>query len=213
MEALVLGVVGIAVGSLVATFGVRVFFVLLPVFGFLAGFLLGAEALGLVLGDGFLATVIGWIAGLLLGVGLAILAGFWFWAAITILSGAIGWMLASGILVALGVSPGLLTFAAGIAGAAVLVVVAIVIDAPTVYVAALTSLGGTAAAVAGALLLVGTISTADLAGGVIAALRSFPVAYVVWLVLAVIAFGYQLLEARARGADMRRRLDAVDRSE
>jgi hypothetical protein len=212
MEALIVGVVGIVVGTLVAVFGVRVFFALLPAFGFVAGFLLGAEAVGLVLGEGFLATVAGWIAGLLLGFALAILAGLWFWAGIVILSGAIGWAIASGILVALGVSPGLLTFGAGAAGAAVLIVVAIMADAPTIYVAALTSLGGTAAAVAGALLAIGTIGTADLAGGMVAALRSYPVAYVAWLVLAAIAFGYQLLEARARGTDMRRRPDTAEGS-
>jgi hypothetical protein len=66
--------------------------------------------------------------------------------------------------------------------------------------------------VAGALLVIGTIGTGDLAGGMVAALRAYPVAYVAWLVLAAIAFGYQLLEARARGTDMRRRPDAAEGS-
>jgi hypothetical protein len=105
MEALLVGVVGIVIGTLVAAFGARVFFALLPAFGFVAGFLLGAEAVGLALGEGFLATVAGWVAGLLLGFALAVLAGLWFWAGIVILSGAFGWALASGILVALGVEP------------------------------------------------------------------------------------------------------------
>jgi len=207
MEALLVGLVGIIVGTLVAVFGVRVFFILLPAWGFVGGFLLGAQGVHSILGEGFAVTVLGWAAGLGIGVLFAILAGVFFWASIIILAGTVGWALVAGLLLAVGMEPGLLVFLAGLGGAAALIVLAILIDAPTVYVALLTSFGGAAYAVAGALLVLGRISLDDLDGGPVAAMRGYPIAAVAWLGLASIAVGWQVLEARARSTDLRGRLD------
>lgn len=207
MDAFVVGLVGVIVGSLVAAFGVRVFFVLLPVFGFVAGFVIGADAATALFGEGFLATLLSWGLGLAGGIALAIFAGLFFWGAIVVLSGAVGWAAGSGILVGLGVEPGLLTFVAGAAGAAALIILAVAIDAPTIYVAILTSAGGAAWAVAGALLLIGRVELGALSGGVFAVLREYPLAVLAWLALSVVAVGYQLFDARARGQDLRARLD------
>lgn len=203
MEALLVGLSGIVIGSLVALFGVRVFFLLLPVWGFLAGFALGAQGVASLLDEGFLVTILGWGAGLAVGVLFAILAGLWFWASILILAGTVGWALVAGLLVALGMEPGLLVFLAGLAGAAALVVLAIVIDAPALYVAVLTSFGGAAFAVTGALVVLGRVELGSLDGGVVAAMRSYPLAFLAWLGLSGLALGYQLLEARARSTDLR----------
>ena len=202
MEALVVGLSGIVIGSLVAVFGVRVFFLLLPVWGFLAGFALGAQGVASLLDEGYLVTILGWGAGLAVGVLFAILAGLWFWASVLILAGTVGWALVAGLLVALGMEPGLLVFLAGLAGAAALMVLAIVIDAPTLYVAVLTSFGGAAFAVTGALVVLGRVELGTLDGGVVAAMRSYPLAFLAWLGLAVVALGYQLLEARGRSTDL-----------
>lgn len=203
MEALIVGLAGVVIGSLVAMFGVRVFFLLLPVWGFLAGFALGAQGVASLLDEGFLVTVLGWAAGLAVGVLFAILAGLWFWASILILAGSVGWSLVAGLLVAAGMEPGPLVFLAGLAGAAVLVVLAVIIDAPTLYVAVLTSFGGTAFAVTGALVVLGRVELGALDGGVVAAMRSYPLAFLAWLGLAVVALGYQLFEARGRSGDLR----------
>lgn len=207
MEAFLVGLVGVIVGTLVAAFGVRVFFLLLPAWGFVAGFMLGAQGVSSILGEGFAATVFGWGTGIGLGVLLAILAGVFFWASIMILAGTVGWALVTGLLLAVGMEPGLLPFLAGLAGGAALIVLAIVIDAPTVYVAVLTSLGGAAYAMAGALLMLGRLGLGDLDGGPIAAMRGYPIAAIAWLALAAVALGYQLLDARARSTDLRGRLD------
>jgi hypothetical protein len=207
METFLVGLVGIVVGSLVAVFGVRVFFLLLPLWGFVAGVALGAQGVATLLNEGFLATVLGWGAGIALGLLFAILAGVWFWAAILILAGTVGWSLVAGLLVGIGMEPGLLVGLAGLAGAAALVVLAIVIDAPVVYVAVLTSFGGAAFAVTGALLVLGRLAPADLDGGAVGAMRGYPLAFIAWLGLGVVALGYQLIEARASGSDLRARLD------
>jgi hypothetical protein len=207
MEAVLVGLVGIIVGTLVAVFGVRVFFLLLPAWGFVGGFLLGAQGIHSILGEGFAVTLLGWGAGIGLGILFAILAGVFFWASIVILAGTVGWVLAAGLLLAVGVEPGLLVLLAGLAGAAALILLAILIDAPTLYVAVLTSFGGAAYAVAGALLVLGRITLDDLDGGPVAAMRGYPIAAIAWLGLAAVALGWQVLEARARSTDLGGRLD------
>ena len=63
-EALAVGLIGIGAGSLLALFGVRFFWVLLALWGAIVGFLAGADLAAALLGEGFLATIAGWIAGI-----------------------------------------------------------------------------------------------------------------------------------------------------
>jgi hypothetical protein len=207
MENLVAGVLLIVLGTAVAVFGTRLFYLLLPAWGFLVGFVLGAQLMTELFGEAFLATVAGWGVGIVLGVVLAIVAGVWFWAAIVILAGGLGWTLGTGLLAAIGMTDGVLPLVAGAVVAAAFAIVAIVIDAPTLLVAVLTSIGGAAYAVAGAIMVLGRIGPADLEHGPVGALAGQPVALTAWLVLAAVALGYQLLEARARSTDLRARLN------
>ena len=207
MDSIIVGTVALIVGALVATWGVRVFFVLLPLWAFLTGVAIGAQGLSAVLNEGFLATVLSWGAGIVLGIVLAVTATLWVWAAVIVLAFGVGTTLGSGILLALGFEPGVLPFAAGIALGGVLVVLAIAIDAPVLLVAILSSLGGAAYVVAGALLILGRLEVADLSGGAVAALRDQPLAIVGWLVLAAAALVVQLQEARGGLSGLRAPLD------
>ena len=207
MDSIIVGTVALIVGALVATWGVRVFFVLLPLWAFLTGVAIGAQGLSAVLNEGFLATLLSWGAGIVLGIVLAVTATLWVWAAVIVLAFGVGTTLGSGILLALGFEPGVLPFAAGIALGGVLVVLAIAIDAPVLLVAILSSLGGAAYVVAGALLILGRLEVADLSGGAVAALRDQPLAIVGWLVLAAAALIVQLQEARGGLSGLRAPLD------
>ena len=143
----------------------------------------------------------------MLGVVLAVTATLWIWAAVIVLAFGVGTTVGSGVLLALGFEPGILPFAAGIALGAALVVLAIAIDGPVLLVAILSSLGGAAYVVAGALLILGRLEVADLSGGAVAALRDQPLAIVGWLVLAAGALVVQLQEARGGLAGLRVPLD------
>ncbi len=207
MDSIIVGTVALIVGALVATWGVRVFFVLLPVWGFVTGVAIGAQGLSAILNEGFLATLLSWGAGIVLGIVLAVTATLWVWAAVIVLAFGVGTTVGSGILIGLGLDPGVLPFAAGIALGAALVVLAIAIDAPVLLVAILSSLGGAAYVVAGALLVLGRLGVGDLSGGAVAALRDQPLAIVGWLVLAAAALVVQLQEARGGLAGLRAPLD------
>ena len=109
MDRLLIGLIAIGVGALVAAYGARGFFVLLPLFGFIVGFGVGAQIVANLFGDGFFATVTSWGVGFAFAVVFAILAGLWWWAAVVILFGVVGYELGSGVLIAIGLDPGLIT--------------------------------------------------------------------------------------------------------
>jgi hypothetical protein len=206
MDAVLLGVVGLLVGALVALYGVRVFYLVLPLWGFVAGVLLGADAVHAVLGDGFLATAASWGAGIVLGVVLAVTATLWLWAGVLVLAFSVGAELGSGLVIAIGIEPGLFTFAAGILVGVLLVVVAIAVDGPVLLVAALSALGGAALMIDGALAILGRLQPGDLEGGVVAALRGQPLMIVGWLLLAGLALVHQLTDAAGGNLGLRSRV-------
>jgi hypothetical protein len=199
VESIVLGLAGIIVGALVAAFGVRVFYVVLALFAFVAGFLAGGQFVASFLGEGLLATGLGWVAGLATGVLLAVLSVAWFWIAVVVLAAAVGSALAGGILAALGVGPGPLTFLAGLALGIVFAIAAVRFDAPTVLVAVLTSFVGAAYGLAGAYLLIGAVAIEDLAAGPLAPAVERPLYFVAWGLLSVAALAWQLVELRRVG--------------
>ena len=204
---IVLGVAGIVLGTAVAGYGTRLFYLLLPVWGAIVGFLLGTELVAAVFGERLFATLLGWIVGIGLGVMLAVVAGLAFRIAVLILALSVGYWIGSGLLVALGLEPGLLTSAGGAVVAAALAILAIVADGPRLLVAALTAWGGAAIGFAGALVLIGVVEPAGLRGvGPVGALRGYPLAMVAWLVAGALAFVFQWTET-ARLAD--EQLDGV----
>jgi hypothetical protein len=206
MEAVILGVMGLLAGALVTGYGARVFYVLLPLWGFVTGVMLGAEAVSALVGDGFLATTASWAAGLVLGIVLAVTAILWLWAAVLVLAFGVGSAIGSGLLLAIGLDPGILPFAAGIAVGAALVVLALALDAPLLLVATLSALGGAALVITAALLILGRFELADLAGGPVGALRGQPLLVAGWLALAALGLLHQLLDTAGGNVGLRTRL-------
>lgn len=196
---ILLGIVAIVVGALIAAYGARGFYLLLPLFGFVVGFLIGAQIITALIGDGVFATVLSWAAGLVVAVMFAALAGLWWWAAVVILFGVVGFDIGSGVLIALGVDPGLVTWLAGIVLAIVFAVAAIVADAPTLLVALVTGFGGAAYVVAGLFLVFGQITTDALKDGPLGSLAGHEIGLVLWVVLGVVAVGFQYLDTRRIG--------------
>jgi hypothetical protein len=76
LNGLLLGALAIGIGLAFAFWGFRVFLILLPIWGFFAGFLLGAQGMTYLFGDAFLATTLGWVVGFLLGLLFAVLSGW-----------------------------------------------------------------------------------------------------------------------------------------
>jgi hypothetical protein len=202
LETVLVAVVSIAVGVAVAAFGARLFFVLLPVWGFLTGFVLGADLLAALAGEGILATAAGWAVGGALGLALALVARLWFYGAVLILGVGLGAAVVSGFLASIGITGELLTLVIGIAVGIAVGVAIILTGAPPLVVAAITGYAGAVWLTAGVMLLLGRVHLADLHGvGAAGALRGDVLAVVMAFGVGTVAFGFQALDLRARGID------------
>ena len=169
LEGFLLGVIALAVGAAFTFYGFKFFLVLLPLWAFVFGFAAGAQAMAVLFGEGFLATVTGWVIGFVTGAVFAIISYLWYWAAVVLLGGLVGYQLGYGLLGLIDIT-GIVAVAAGVIVGAVLAVATIVLGVPRALVVILTAIGGAASVVAGVLLVIGRVPVAALGDGVVGAI-------------------------------------------
>jgi len=201
IEGIVVGLLGMGIGAVWATYGLKAFTILLPIWAFFAGLLAGASLVTNILGDGFLSTVTSWVVGVGLGLVLAVLSYFVYYAAIVILGASIGYALGSGLLVAIGLD-GFLATVAGLLGGALIALGVLALGVPVFLVIILTAFSGAAGVVNGALILLGFIKVGDVDQGLMEGLLKYGVvALVAWVAVAAAGIWYQM---RDIGRDMDR---------
>jgi len=131
-------------GALMCFFGYRLFIILLPIWGFFFGLVLGAHSMQAIFGTGFLSTVTSWVVGFVVALVFAGLSYLFYAAAVAIIAGALGYGLAIGILLAIGMQMGFLVWLIGIAVAVIFAVVTMVLNIQKWVVIIATSLAGSA---------------------------------------------------------------------
>ncbi len=197
---IIIGILLILIGLAVALFGLRFWFILLPIFGAVTGFYLGARVIQDLFGTGFLSTATSWIVGIVLAIGFALLSWFVWYAGAIIMAGAVGASLFSGIMHALFTHPwGWTLFIVSLIGAIIFAAIALILNLPIYIVIVNSALGGASLAIAGLLTLMGRITTAELANGATVAVideSRFQGAgwlwVLLWLVVAVVGIFFQL---------------------
>jgi hypothetical protein len=97
-----MGMIAAAFGLAVVFSGCRLFLVLLPVWGFFAGFFLGAQTIQWILSEAVLATVTNWVFGFVVGAIFAILSYLFYFVAVGIISFALGYGATYAVLVWIG---------------------------------------------------------------------------------------------------------------
>jgi hypothetical protein len=152
------GLLAILIGAAFCFLGYRLFLVLLPILGFFAGFWLGAEAMSLLFGTGFLASTTGIVVGIIFGLILAVLSYFFYYAGVIIIAAIIGYALGSGLMMAIGFDAGLISALVGIVVAVVVAGAAILFNLQKYVIIILTSLAGANAILLGVLLFLGRVS-------------------------------------------------------
>ena len=165
MEILV-GIILALIGLAICFFGLRFWFILLPVFGAVTGFFVGARVMQDIFGTGFLSTTVSWIVGIAVAVVFALLSWYVWYAGAIIMAGAVGASLFSGILHALFTNPwGGLLFIVALIGAIIFAVGALMLNLPIYIVVVNSALAGASLAIAGLLTIFGTIEVVELANG------------------------------------------------
>ena len=209
IQTLLLGILAIAIGAAVAFAGYKFFLFLLPLFGFVAGFWIGSQAMTELFGTGFLVEITSWVVGVVAGVILAIGSYFFWYVAVVALFGAVGFWLGDAVVTAILPDAGLLIFLAGLVVGAVFVIGAIALRFPKWAVLALTALGGAGVAVSGVLLLIGQINIEAIQDGPFtAAWNAGPIWAIATLVVAVAGFFAQDRSTKDFEIDMSRYRDA-----
>jgi hypothetical protein len=198
LEGLLVGAVVIVVGLAWAFYGLRAFTILLPIWAFIVGFGAGASWIATLFGEGFLATVTSWIGGFVVGLALALISYFWYYAAVVLLGGALGYTLVAGFATGLGLA-NFLAVTLGLLAAIALAVAVVMLQVPAFLVIWLSAIGGATAVANGLLILLGRIKVEDIQGGLGQGLLKDPViAVITVLIVAAAGIYYQLRDVGDR---------------
>ncbi len=199
LATIVVALLAALLGLALCFVGYRFFLVMLPIWGFFAGFWLGAMATALILGQGFLATVTGWVVGFVIALVTAVLSYLFYLVGVAIVSGGIGAAFGSGVMTVIGFDPGLVVTLVILISAIVAAGLTLVLNLQKYVVIILTAVAGANALVLSGLLLFGrvTLQSLQTSANLIRPIIQDSVFWlIVWLVVAVAGIAVQILANR-----------------
>jgi hypothetical protein len=192
MADIVLGLFAILAGGVMLFAGQLVLRIVLPIWGLFAGFAFGAGLWAGLADERFLGTVLGWVTGLVLALVFAVFAYLYYAVAVILAMATFGFAIGSGLVVAVGIDWNWVAVLVGLVMGAVLGLVSVVGNMPMVVLAVFSSVAGAVSVVAGLMLLVGSLNSADFTEGTVtAAVRDSWWWYLLLLVLALIGIVVQ----------------------
>ena len=156
-----LGVLAILAGLVFCFSGYLWLRIVLPVWGAFVGFAFGAGLVAGLGGDRFLGEVLGWVVGLAFALLFAALAYAYFAFAVVIAMTSVGFVIGSGLVVALGVDWSWVGVVVGVLVGAIVCVASILVNLPEVVLTTVGAIGGAIAVVAGLMLVTGAMDSAD----------------------------------------------------
>lgn len=165
MADILLGILAIVAGAAMLFAGQFVLRLVLPIWGFFAGFAFGAGLFAELADESFLGTALGWVAGLIFAVLFAVLTYFFYAVAVVLAMAAFGYVIGAGLIVALGIDWNWVAVLLGVAVGLVFGVLAVAGNLPMVVLSVASSIAGAVSVVAGVMLLVGSLNSADFSEG------------------------------------------------
>jgi len=205
IEGIIVGLLAVVIGAAWAAYGLKFFTILLPLWAFLFGLFAGAQWGQDVFGQGFFSTILSWIIGFGFGLFLAVISFFWYYAAIVILGGALGYTLGVGLMDWLGIDAQILGILVGLIVGAVFAFGTFVLGVPAFLVIYLSAISGAAAVVNGVLILFGVIKLEDLDSGLFRGLlTNGAVGIIAWIALSVVAIVYKIKDVGRMAASIDR---------
>ena len=165
MADILLGILAIIAGGAMLLAGQFVLRLMIPIWGFFAGFAFGAGLVSGFADEHFLGSVLGWVLGLVFAVGFALLAYLYFYVAIVIAMGAFGFAIGSGLVVALGIDWNWVAVLVGLALGLVFGLIAVFANVPMIMLVIIGSIAGAVGVTGGFMLLVGALDSSDFSRG------------------------------------------------
>lgn len=169
---LFVALIAVAIGLVACFFGYRLFRAVLPVFGFVVGAIVGAQAVFLIFNEGIFATLLSIIAAVAVGIVFGLLAYFWWALGIVLAVGGMGFAIGNALLPALNIDLDLVSWLLGLAVGAGFALAAIVLRLPKAIVIAVTALWGAGATLGGVLIVLNQIEAEELGYGAVDAVVS-----------------------------------------
>jgi hypothetical protein len=165
MADILFGLLAIIAGGAMLLAGQFVLRLVIPIWGFFAGFAFGAGLVADLADDRFLGSVLGWALGLVFAVVFAVLAYLYYYVAITLAMAAFGFAIGSGLVVALGIDWNWVAVLVGTVVGLILGLVSIFANMPAIVLVVFSSFAGAVGVVGGLMLLVGSLNSADFTKG------------------------------------------------
>ena len=196
MADIVLGLFAIIAGGVILFAGQFVLRLVIPIWGFFAGFAFGAGLFAELADERFLGTVLGWVTGFVFALIFAVLAYLYYAIAVILAMAAFGFAIGSGLVLALGIEWNWVAVLVGLVVGAVLGLVSVFGNMPMIVLAVASSIAGAASVVAGVMLVVGSMDSADFTQGTFTdAVQDGWGWYLLLLVLALVGI---VVQTRAR---------------
>jgi len=137
--------IALLMGLAITFGGYKLFLVLLPIWGFFFGLLLGAQSMQMLFGEGFLSTVTSWVVGFFVGALFALLSYLFYVFAVAVIAGSLGYGLGVALMGLFIDDPGFFTWLVGIILAVVVILVTLRFNLAKYVIIVTTALGGAAA--------------------------------------------------------------------
>jgi hypothetical protein len=183
------GMLVLLFGSVLLFGGYRFMVVLLPILGFLFGFAFGAQTIQAAVGDAFLSTITSWIAGFGMALVFAVLSYVLYFGAVALAAGGLGYVVAVGILQAIGLNFGFIEWLVGVAAGVALAIAALVFNVQKIVVIVATTILGAAVILGTFLFLFSGVQPATLAENPVHTAIQGSLYYAVMFVVLVLAGG------------------------
>jgi hypothetical protein len=207
-ELFCMALIALGFGLVLAFFGYRLLWIILPIWGFFAGFALGIMSIQALLGGEFFATITSWVVGFVVGAIFAVLSYLFYFVAVALLAGAFGYGLTVGILTAIGLDFGFLVWIIGIAVGVALAFVVLRFNIQKYAVIVITAFAGTGVIMYTMLVTLTDLTLAEiLVGPVLAAINQSFWWFLFFVVVAAAGIFFQLQSTRDYEVDEYTRWD------
>jgi len=182
----------------------------LPILGFFFGFAFGAQTVQAIFGDGFLTTITSWISGFFFAVVFAVMSYLFYFLAVTIVAGALGYFVGAGLMQAIGFDFGFLVWLVGVIVGVVVSIGALYFNVQKWVVILATSVLGAGTIVGTFLAMFGGLPSAQVVQQPVrTALASSPFWMITFIIIAAIGAVVQFETTRRWEVDSYERMSGM----